>query len=174
MPRRRWRRGRRAYNRQPNRRNDRNPSPDSPSSGSQTSGTNTETTPDNASSSASATSHTNIETTPDNASPLASATSTTPDSRPRHATIPSPYHGNASQATDARGEPVAELNNDVFEDGPRAPRDAAEMKWYSPLFTSGLSGVADTQAACEAFMWRAMRSSEQASREEEEDCNFWE
>ena len=147
-------RRKKAYNLPPNRRNERNPSPDSPSSGSQTSDTNTETTPDNASSSA-------------------SATSTTTDSRPRRATIS--YHDNANQAKDARGEPVAELNNDVFEDGPRAPRDAAEMKWYSPLFTTSLSGGADMQDGYEVYMWDFICLLERASREEEwEDCNYWE
>jgi len=144
-------RQKKAYHRQPNRRNERNPSPDSPSNGSQDSDTNTGITPDNASSSA-------------------SATSTATDSRRRRATIS--YHDNANQPTDARGQPVAELNNDVFDDGPRAPRDAAEMKWYSPLFTTGLSGGADTQDGYEVYMWDFIRLLEQASREEEEDCNF--
>lgn len=59
----------------------------------------------------------------------------TTGARPRRTTIS--FHGDATTAVDKRGEPVADVHEDVFEDGPRTPRDTAEMEWYEALFTTG-------------------------------------
>jgi len=80
---------------------------------------------------------TNTETTSNSWFSRFSLSSKSPitGARPRRTTIS--FHGDATKALDKRGEPVVDVHDDVFEDGPRSPRDAAEMEWYETLFTTG-------------------------------------
>ncbi|KAI4914556.1 hypothetical protein J4E90_004587 [Alternaria incomplexa] len=57
--------------------------------------------------------------------------------KPRHDSVANTETTSKKWFSHKRGELVAQIHDDVFEDGPRSPRDAAEMEWYETLFTTG-------------------------------------
>ncbi|KAG9190142.1 hypothetical protein G6011_08230 [Alternaria panax] len=84
------------------------------------------------------TTHGSTTETPKPPSSSGNATSDSPRGR-----RPVNYHGTDSQGTgDSAGDhPVSGLLDDVFVEGPRSPRDLAEMLWYRGLFSRWRNSV---------------------------------